>query len=64
MISNSDNYYTQVIATATEWKEAISRTFKIASYRRNDDFLTRLYMSDVGKIHRQFKLLESSLKSC
>ena len=24
LISNPDNYYTQVIATGTEWKEAIS----------------------------------------
>ncbi len=31
-----DNYYIQVIATGTEWKEAISGIPEIASYRRND----------------------------
>ncbi|MGD1717282.1 hypothetical protein [Hydrocoleum sp. CS-953] len=35
VISNLDNYYIQVIATATEWKEAIYQTLEIPSYRRN-----------------------------
>ncbi|NET16535.1 MAG: hypothetical protein F6K08_28820 [Okeania sp. SIO1H6] len=33
LISNPDNYYTQVIATGTEWKEAISGIYEIATLR-------------------------------